>query len=292
VPIVAGDNLADGDERWARVSLISVTELAEQLGGPNPPVVLDVRWPIPGPPDRAGYLKGHVRGARFVDLDTDLSAPAAGAKGGGHPLPSAAAFTAAMRGHGVRKSRPVVVYDLSNGLSAGRAWWCLRYFGHPDVRLLDGGFTAWKAARKPIAKGEPEPIEPGNFLAKRGHMPVLHADGAAMFPKKGLLLDARSAKRYRGEDPVDPVRGHVPGAVSAPTTDNVDASGQWLTAKELTARFRSLGVRRKAVGVYCGSGVTACHTVLAMTEAGLPTPALYVGSWSEWSAQGRPVQID
>jgi thiosulfate/3-mercaptopyruvate sulfurtransferase len=249
-----------------------------------------VRWPIPGPPDRTGYLKGHIPTARFVDLDTELSAPAGGARGGGHPLPSANAFTAAMRSHGVRKSRPVVVHDLSNGLAAARAWWCLRYFGHPDVRLLDGGFEAWKAARLRTAKGEPDVVEPGNFLAKRGHLPVLDADAAAVFPKKGLLLDARSGARYRGEDPGDPVRGHIPGAVSAPTAENVDASGHWLGAAELTQRFRAVGVRRRPVGVYCGSGVTACHTILAMTQAGLAAPALYVGSWSEWSAQGRPVQ--
>jgi thiosulfate/3-mercaptopyruvate sulfurtransferase len=196
-----------------------------------------------------------------------------------------------MRAHGVRKSRTVVVHDLSEGLAAGRAWWCLRYFGHPDVRLLDGGFTAWKAARLPVEAGEPEPVEPGNFVAKRGHLPVLDAAAAALLARKGVLLDARSAARYRGEDPVDPVRGHVPGAVSAPTTENVDAAGRWLSPAQLTQRFRSLGVRRKPVGVYCGSGVTACHTVLAMTTAGLEMPALYVGSWSEWSAQERPVQI-
>jgi thiosulfate/3-mercaptopyruvate sulfurtransferase len=273
------------------VSLISVAELAERLGGPRPPIVLDVRWPIHGPADRKGFLQGHIPGARFVDLDTELSAPEGGAKGGGHPLPSATAFTAAMRAHGVRKSRPVVVHDLSDGLAASRAWWCLRYFGHPDVRLLDGGFTAWRAARLPVAEGEPEPVEPGNFRAKAGHLPVLDADAAAALPKRGLLLDVRSAARYRGEDPVDLVRGHVPGAVSAPTIENVDGSGNWLPVRELTDRYRSLGVSRKPVGVYCGSGVTACHTALAMTEVGLPTPALYVGSWSEWSAQGRPVGI-
>ncbi len=123
-------------------SLITPAELAEALAGPRPPVMLDVRWPIPGPPDRAGYTNGHIPGARFVDLDTELSAPAGGARGGGHPLPSARVFTAAMRAHGVRKSRPVVVHDLDSGLAAARAWWCLRYAGHRDVRVLDGGFTA------------------------------------------------------------------------------------------------------------------------------------------------------
>jgi thiosulfate/3-mercaptopyruvate sulfurtransferase len=272
----------------ATVSLISPAELAERLGGPRPPVVLDVRWPHFRPPDRTGFLAGHVPGSRFVDLDAELAAPPGGTRGGLRPLPGARAFSAAMCAHGVRRSRPVVVLDLSTGLSAARAWWCLRYFGHPDVRLLDGGFTAWAAAGLPVAAGEPDPVAPGDFRARPGGLPVLDAEATAVFPAAGLLLDARPAARYRGEDPADPEHGHIPGAISAPSGENVDAIGRWSAPERLAERYRALGAVGRPVAVYCGSTVTACHTVLAMTAAGLPAPALYVGSLSEWSAQGRP----
>jgi thiosulfate/3-mercaptopyruvate sulfurtransferase len=270
------------------VSLISPAELAERLRGPRPPAVLDVRWPHFRPPDRAGFLEGHVPGSRFVDLDVELAAPPGGIRGGLRPLPSARAFSAAMSAHGVDKSCPVVVLDLSTGLSAARAWWCLRYFGHPEVRLLDGGFTAWAAAGLSVATGEPDPVTPGDFLARPGGLPVLDADAVAVFPTRGLLLDARPLRRYRGEDPADPEHGHIPGAISAPSGENVDATGRWSAPERLAERYRALGADRRPVAVYCGSTVTSCHTVLAMTVAGLPAPTLYVGSLSEWSAQGRP----
>jgi thiosulfate/3-mercaptopyruvate sulfurtransferase len=271
--------------------LISVEDLAFELRGWRRPALLDVRWPIPGPPDRAGYLAGHIPGARFVDLDADLSAPPGGADGGNHPLPTPEAFTAAMRRHGVRQRDVVVVYDGGSGLAAARAWWCLRYFGHHRVSLLDGGFAAWAAAGLPVDSGEREECALGDFTADPGHLPTLDADGAARLGEAGLLFDARSAARYRGEDTIDRVRGHIPGAFSAPTTGNVDANGHWLPAAELTERYAGLGVGGHTVGVYCGSGVTACHSALALTLTGAATPALYVGSWSEWSAQGRPVEV-
>ncbi|MFD0665301.1 sulfurtransferase [Thermocatellispora tengchongensis] len=190
------------------------------------PTVLDVRWRLAGPPGAESYREGHLPGAVFCDLDTDLAGPPGA--GGRHPLPSPERFQAAMRRLGVSGSRPVVVYDDADSTAAARAWWTLSYFGHPDVRVLDGGYRAWTEARLPVAKDEPE-VAPGDFTATPGGMPLLTADEAGALAGSGVLLDARAAERYRGEvEPVDPVAGHIPGAVSAPTGENVDASGRFL----------------------------------------------------------------
>jgi thiosulfate/3-mercaptopyruvate sulfurtransferase len=206
-------------------------------------------------------------------------------------LPDPTVFSAAMRSHGVRSGVPVVVLDDSAGFAAGRAWWCLRHFGHPEVSLLNGGFAAWQAAGLPVATGEPGPVAVGDFVAGTGQFPVLDATAAAALARDGVLIDARSAARYRGEDPVDVVRGHIPGAHSAPTVEVTTASGRWRTPKVLRTRFADLGLTGSPgeVGVYCGSGVTACHTILALASIGEPMPALYVGSWSEWSARNLPI---
>lgn len=278
--------------------LISADELAAALAGSPAPVILDVRWTLGGPPGRSLYAVGHVPGAAFTDLDRDLAAPPGA--GGRHPMPSAASFEAAMRRLGVRGDRIVVVYDHADSMAAARAWWLLRYFGHPAVRVLDGGFRAWQAAGLPVepaAGADPgQPAgdgPPGDFTADPGHLPLLDADAAAAVARHGVLLDARAGERYRGEsEPVDPVAGHVPGAVSAPTTQNVGPDGTFRPATELAARFAALlgpvlgGAR---AGVYCGSGVTAAHEVLALALAGIPA-GLYVGSWSEWITDpSRPV---
>ncbi|MFL6139469.1 MAG: sulfurtransferase [Frankiaceae bacterium] len=268
--------------------LIGVAELAAALAGDAPPAVLDVRWSLTGPPGRDAYDGGHVPGACFVDLDRDLADPPG--PRGRHPLPGERRFEAVMRAAGVRDDGTVVVHDAADGTSAARAWWLLRYHGHPDVRLLDGGFAAWRAAGQPVSQ---EPCAPraGDFTARPGQLPVLDAAAAARLAAEGVLLDARAAERYRGEvEPVDPVAGHVPGAVSAPTTANVAADGRLLPAGELLARFAALGARPGVpVGAYCGSGVTAAHEVLALEVAGIPA-ALYPGSWSEWIADSsRPV---
>jgi len=185
----------------------------------------------------------------------------------------------------------VVVYDDADATIAARGWWTLRYYGHQDVRVLEGGYRAWVGAGLAVTQADPEP-EPGDFTARPGRMPVLDAAGAQAIALTGRLLDARSAERYRGEtEPVDPVAGHIPGAVSAPTIGNVSADGTFAGPAELAARFAALGVTGDgpAVGAYCGSGVTAAHEVLALALAGVPA-ALYVGSWSNWVADpDRPV---
>ncbi len=268
--------------------IISVDELAAALAGPNPPALLDVRWKLGGPPGVAAYRAGHLPGAVFVDLDRDLAGPPGA--GGRHPLPAPEAFQAAMRRCGVRGEADVVVYDEADSTAAARAWWLLRYFGHERVRVLDGGYRAWVAAGQPVETREPEPV-PGDFTARPGHLPVLDADDVPEFTRDGVLLDARTAERYRGEvEPVDPVAGHIPGAVSAPTLENVRPDGRFRDPAELRARFAALGVAPGTpVGAYCGSGVTAAHEVLALRLAGYEA-ALYPGSWSHWITDpNRPV---
>ncbi|MHB9854174.1 sulfurtransferase [Streptomyces krungchingensis] len=268
-------------------AIITAPELASDLAGPNPPVLLDVRWQLGGPNLRDEYEKAHIPGAVFVDLDSELAGPAGAA--GRHPLPDLEVFGSAMRAAGVSADRDVVVYDGGQGWAAARAWWLLGYSGHPSVRVLDGGFAAWNG---PVSSERPAP-EPGSFAPAPGARPLLDADGAAALARTGVLLDARAGERYRGEvEPIDPVGGHIPGAVSAPTTENVEVDGRFLPAAELADRFKSLGaVATSEVGVYCGSGVSGAHEVLALAVAGIPA-ALYVGSWSEWSRDGsRPVAV-
>ena len=274
--------------------LVSAGALAAELARDPAPVLLDVRWRLGGPPGIDSYRRGHLPGAVFADLDRDLAGPPGPA--GRHPLPDPAAFQAAMRAAGVSQDRPVVVYDDGDATIAARGWWTLRYFGHEDVRVLDGGYRAWAEAGLEVATDEPAPA-PGDFTAEPGHLPVLDAAGAQAAARTGLLLDARAGERYRGEtEPADPVAGHIPGAVSAPTAGNVNPDGTFSGAAELAARFAALGAvpgvgtpGGAPVGAYCGSGVTAAHEVLALTLAGIPA-ALYVGSWSNWIADpARPV---
>ncbi|MEU2295884.1 sulfurtransferase [Streptomyces antibioticus] len=276
-------------------AIISASELASELAGERPPVVLDVRWQLSvakaaGEPPfdgRAAYETGHVPGAVYVDLDREL-AGAAGAAGR-HPLPDLAEFGAAMRRAGVSAARPVVVYDGGQGWAAARAWWLLRWAGHPDVRVLDGGLPQWAGdlSTDVPARGE------GDFEPVPGATGLLDADAAAVLARSGVLFDARAGERYRGEvEPIDRVGGHIPGAVSAPTNENVGPDGRFLPAEELHDRFKALGASDGAeVGVYCGSGVSGAHEVLALAVAGIPA-ALYVGSWSEWSSDpSRPVAV-
>ncbi|GAA5012587.1 sulfurtransferase [Kitasatospora paranensis] len=261
--------------------LIPVDGLAAALDSGRPPVLLDVRWQLGGPPGAGEYAAGHLPGAHYVDLDRELAAPPGPA--GRHPLPDPEVFGAALRRAGVTDDRPVVVYDAGPATSAARAWWLLRWAGHRDVRVLDGGLAAWRAAGLPVTDEQPA-AEDGDFTPVPGGLPILDAAGAAALARTGLLLDARAGERYRGEvEPVDPRAGHIPGAVSAPTTDNLGPDGRFRSPAELAERFAGLGADGRPIGVYCGSGVTAAHELLALESAGL-TAALYPGSWSEWSA--------
>ncbi|MPZ61492.1 MAG: sulfurtransferase [Propionibacteriales bacterium] len=270
--------------------LIGEAELRSLLGDDargGGVLLLDVRWSLEHGLEREDYLAGHLPGARLVDLDTDLSAPAG--DGGRHPVPSAEAFQSAMRRHGAGNTTPVVVYDAATGTVAARAWWVLRYFGQPDVRLLDGGYAAWVEAGAPVETGPPAEVDgAGDFVAVPGGMPVLSAEDAGALARDGVLVDCRPAPRYRGEEePRDPVAGHIPGAVNAPTSENLAESGLFRPPDELRERFAHVAGRD--VGVYCGSGVTAPHTVLALASLGIPG-ALFPGSWSEWVRDpSRPV---
>jgi thiosulfate/3-mercaptopyruvate sulfurtransferase len=274
----------------ARLLAVTAKDPADRLAALRRLTVLDVRWRLGGPPGRELYDAAHIPGAAFVDLDLDLAAPPG--EGGRHPMPTAADFEQAMRRAGVSDGRPVVVYDDADSTAAARAWWLLRYFGHPSVLVLDGGFRAWTAAGYPV-----DPPSPayhgaiGDFTARPGHLDLLDADGAASIARSGRLLDARAGERYRGEaEHVDPVAGHIPGAVSAPTAENVNPDGTFRSPADLAARFTALGANGdRPVAAYCGSGVTAAHEVLALTLAGIPA-ALYVGSWSNWITDpARPV---
>ncbi|TJZ41568.1 sulfurtransferase [Streptomyces piniterrae] len=273
-------------------AIITATELASELASPAEkaaPVLLDVRYQLGGPPGRPQYEAGHLPGAVYVDLDSELAGTPG--KAGRHPLPDLTVFTAAMRAAGVSADRPVVVYDGGQGWAAARAWWLLRWAGHRDVRVLDGGLAAWQASGGTMSVDKETP-RAGDFTPVPGSLPLLTADDAAALARRGVLLDARAAERYRGEvEPIDRVAGHIPGAVSAPTTENVAEGGTvFRDAAALAERFAAFGATPDAeVGVYCGSGVSAAHQVLALAVAGIPA-ALYVGSWSEWSGDpSRPV---
>jgi thiosulfate/3-mercaptopyruvate sulfurtransferase len=248
--------------------------------------LLDVRWQLAEGAQPDLYASGHIPGAVFVDLDRDLAAPP-GARGR-HPLPAAEDFAAAMRAAGVSPGTRVVAYDDANGLAAARAWWLLRYFGHDDVAVLDGGLTAWIAAGGELAEGDETPEHEGTFRARPGAMPILDAEAAGRLAANGVLLDARAPERYRGEsEPLDRVAGHIPGARNWPMARNLDENGRLLSPDELGDAFAELGDAE--VGAYCGSGITAAHTVLALELGGIEA-ALYPGSWSEWVTDpDRPV---
>lgn len=260
--------------------LIEVPALDRLLRRQTPVVLLDVRWHLAGPPGIESYRKGHLPGAVFVDLDRDVAGPPG--PGGRHPLPEPVAFESAMRRAGVSEDRLVVVYDDADSMSAARVWWSLRYFGHDRVRVLNGGYRGWAEAGHPVSADDPE-VKPGDFIAHPGRLPILDAEGAAELATAGVLLDARAAERYRGDqEPVDPVAGHIPGARNAPTSGNIGVDGRFLPPELLRERFAQLGATDALdVGAYCGSGVTAAHEILALSLAGIPA-ALYVGSWSDW----------
>lgn len=268
-------------------ALISVDELTAGIDGQ---VLLDVRWQVAGPSQYPLYLTGHLPGAHWCDLDADLADPPGA--GGRHPLPDPRRLEARLRVWGVEPQSQVVVYDQGNSVAAARAWWVLRWAGLEQVRVLDGGFDAWLSGGHPVEAG-PMPPAAGTVSLRPGSMPTLDADTAASWAGADRLFDVRAAERFRGEvEPIDPVAGHIPGAVNLPTTANVRPSGHFVPEPELRQRFQEAGAANQdaPVGVYCGSGVTAAHTVLAMRLAGIEA-VLYPGSWSEWITDpDRPVE--
>ncbi|TQM62814.1 sulfurtransferase [Humibacillus xanthopallidus] len=266
--------------------LISAAELAR---GIDDVVVLDVRWALTTANTAAGrddYDAGHVPGAFFVDLDTELAAPAGA--GGRHPLPDPLVVQAMLRRAGITPSTRVVVYDGKESYAAARAWWVLRWAGVSDVRVLDGGYAAWLAAGLPVSTETPAD-RGGDIEVRPGALPTLDAGAAARVAREGLLLDVRAPERYAGEtEPIDPVAGHIPGAVNSPTTAWLTPDGTF--RRDLAEHWAAVrGERGGEVGVYCGSGVTAAHHLLALAELGVDA-TLYPGSWSEWIRDpSRPV---
>jgi thiosulfate/3-mercaptopyruvate sulfurtransferase len=285
-------------EHFQRV-LVGVAELATACDQGSRPVLLDVRWQLGGPSQYPQYLAGHLPGARWCDLEVDLADPPG--PGGRHPLPDPRRLEAALRAWGIEEQSEVVVYDQGNSVAAARAWWVLRWAGVAGARVLDGGYQAWLAAGHAVSTEVPAPAV-SSIRVRPGSLPTLDAGTAAAWGRAGRLFDVRAAERYRGEmEPIDPVAGHIPGAVNLPTTANVQPSGHFLPEAQLRERFAAAGVVDPAtggngagqpapVGVYCGSGVTAAHTVLAMRVAGIDA-VLYPGSWSEWITDpSRPVE--
>jgi len=279
--------------------LISAAELVGLVGDPDV-VIFDVRHNLM---DHAAgqreYLAGHIPGARFLDHETDLAAPKTG-QNGRHPLPERAEFAARMASCGVQPGTLVVAYDASGGMYAAHLWWMLRWAGHDTVRVLDGGWQAWVAADYSVSQATPAShgAQPGS--SEKGVWSGQGTDAvkveevlANVSQPRFTVLDARAANRFRGEvEPMDPVAGHIPGALNRPNTDNLQADGRFKPADVLAAEFAAvLGpVSPDDVVHQCGSGITACHNLLAMEVAGLSGSRLYAGSWSEWCADPeRPV---
>jgi thiosulfate/3-mercaptopyruvate sulfurtransferase len=284
----------------SRSALITVRALADALRRPEPPVVLDVRWKVGEPSQRAAYLAGHIPGAQWVDLDDDLADPPG--RAGRHPLPDPARLQRRMREWGIDSGRAVVAYDGAESVAAARAWWVLMWAGLARVSVLDGGFRAWSVDDQPVEQQQRLPPA-GDVTVVPGGLPTVDSAAVANFAARHRLVDVRSPERFAGwVEPMDPVAGRIPGAVNLPTTDNVDVEGRFRARAWLARRWREAGLvdpevaggstaGRDAdpVAVYCGSGVTAAHTILAMHESGM-SGVLYPGSWSEWITDpSRPV---
>lgn len=285
--------------------LTGAQELLAAVNSDHPPLLLDVRWQLIAtrpedpahPVGYADYLEAHLPGAVFVDLSGELAGPAS-REAGRHPLPGQADFASAVERWGLAEGQQAVFYDDQGGLSAARGWWLARHAGL-DARVLDGGLQAWIAAGGECVAGTGAPPVPAERASVGwGRMPVLDADATAALAAASaagvadaVVLDARAGERYRGEtEPIDPRPGHVPGARSLPTAGNLGPGRRLLPVDALSDRFAAVGaVPGARVGVYCGSGVTASHQILALAAAGVDA-ALYPGSWSQWSCDAsRPV---
>lgn len=274
-------------------TLVSTEELASHLDDPDW-VVIDCRFTLTDKEaGRNAYLKGHIPGAQYAHLDDDLASPVTG-QTGRHPLPDVEQLSARLGQWGIDGSKQVVVYDDTFGAMAVRLWWLLKWLGHDTVALLNGAYPKWVREHRPVSDEHHEPVAT-TFIASVRNELVATADDLQDKLAEGscVLVDARAEERFSGEvEPLDKVAGHVPGAVNRPYDDNLDISGELMSADELREEYEELlgdHVSSQAIHM-CGSGVTACHNVLAMEAAGMNGSRLYVGSWSEWITDpGRPV---
>ena len=269
-------------------TLMDVQELQGRMTSGAQTILLDVRWTLGDAHGHDHYRAAHIPGAVYVDMETQLCAP--GGPGlGRHPLPDADALQEAARQWGLNDGDTVVAYDDSGNLAAARLWWLLRNAGFASVSLLDGGLAAWRAAGFDVEGGEERHCV-GSVHLSAGHMPVVSVPDLLDASTVDVVLDARAGERFRGEqEPVDPIAGHIPGAVSAPTAENLGQDGRFRSADELRRRFGALGADRGHVAVYCGSGITAAHEIAALDIAGIDA-SLFPGSWSQWSTtEGLPV---
>ena len=272
---------------------VSTEQLALHLSDPNW-VVVDCRFTLTDPEaGRKAYAQGHIPGARYAHLDADLSGAKNGSNGR-HPLPDPQNFARTLGAWGIDQQSQIVVYDDSFGAMAVRLWWMLRWLGHDAVALLDGGLPTWQRKQRPISADAP-PVIPKQFVPNIRNDMLVGADAVleASYTGSGLIVDARAEMRFIGEiEPLDPVAGHVPQARNLPFDDNLSMAGTLMTAEELRELYGDLLADKPPQQVIhmCGSGVTACHNILAMEIAGMPGSKLYAGSWSEWvSDPAHPV---
>lgn len=272
-------------------TLITAEQLRPLLDGPTPPVLLDCGFDlVDTTAGERAYAAGHLPGAVYVHLDRDLSGTKTG-RNGRHPLPEREALAAAAGRWGVAPGRQVVCYDNQGSPYAARAWWLLRWLGHDAVAVLDGGVAAWRRAGGALVAEPAAPAPQLPYPAGAPAMPTVDAQALLQRLGRVRLFDARAGERFRGEvEPLDPVAGHIPGATLRFFKDNLAEDGRFKPAAQLRAEFDALGGGDAEVVHQCGSGVTACHNLLAMLHAGYDAPALYPGSWSEWcSDPARPV---
>jgi thiosulfate/3-mercaptopyruvate sulfurtransferase len=277
-------------------TILSAAELQALLDAGRDVLVLDCEFDLTDPhKGRANYCEGHLPGARYVDLEQDLSGPTTGTNGR-HPLPERELFAATLRLIGLQPGQQVVAYDGSGGIYAARLWWMLRWLGHAPVAVLDGGRQAWIAAGLPLETGEPEALPIGGFEAHAslvGEPVTVEEVEDNLVSEAWQVIDARDAARFAGTPHwLDTASGHIPGATNRSCRDNLDAEGRFHDPAELREAFTPAlaGRRPEDVVSQCGSGVTACHNILGMELAGLKGARLYPGSWSEWTADpARPV---
>lgn len=274
--------------------LIEASELERHLNSSDSDwTVIDSRFYLTEPDKgEAEYRDGHIPGAVYAHLDRDLSGPRTGMNGR-HPLPSVEQMSDRFSEWGIDEKVQVVVYDTSEGRIASRLWWMLRYLGHDRVTVMDGGLASWLAGNRPLAHGQ-ETRAPRDFVPYRRDTMKIQIGPLERSLDDFLLIDARASERFRGEtEPFDPVAGHIPGARNHPTASSLGPDGRFLSPEALREKFRPFiqGTDASRVVSYCGSGVTACHNLLAMELAGIRGTRLYAGSWSEWcSDQTRPIE--